>query len=132
MRITADTNVLVRAITEDDPRQSEIAQIELRQAELVAVPLPVLCELAWVLSRGYNIAAVEVAEAIRRVINAANVVVDRQAAEAGVSLMDAGGDFADGVIAFDGARLGAEAFVSFDKRAVSLLNARNMPAILLG
>jgi len=118
--------------TEDDPRQSEIAQIELRQAELVAVPLPVLCELAWVLSRGYNIAAVEVAEAIRRVINAANVVVDRQAAEAGVSLMDAGGDFADGVIAFDGARLGAEAFVSFDKRAVSLLNARNMPAILLG
>jgi hypothetical protein len=33
----------------------------------------------------------------------------------------AGGDFADGLIAYEGNWLGAETFVSFDKRAVSLI-----------
>jgi predicted nucleic-acid-binding protein len=32
MRITADTNILVRAITEDDPGQSLIAQRLLEEA----------------------------------------------------------------------------------------------------
>ena len=50
-----------------------------------------------------------------------NVVVNRPAVEAGLSALHSGGDFADGVIAYDGAWLGGETFVSFDKRAVSLL-----------
>jgi len=40
--------------------------------------------------------------------------VNRPAAEAGLALLEAGGDFADGVIAHEGRWLGAEAFVSFD------------------
>ena len=32
-----------------------------------------------------------------------------------------GGNFADGVKAFDGRRLGGEVFVSFDRRAVALI-----------
>ncbi|WP_338027948.1 PIN domain-containing protein [Acidithiobacillus ferrianus] len=52
MKITADTNVLVRAITGDDPQQSEIAQAVLANASVVALPLPVLCELVWVLLTG--------------------------------------------------------------------------------
>jgi predicted nucleic-acid-binding protein len=42
--------------------------------------------------------------------------VNRPAAEAGLALLDAGGDFADGVIAYEGSWLGADAFVSFDKK----------------
>ncbi len=37
--------------------------------------------------------------------------------EAGLAVLEAGGDFADGVIAFEGSRLGADVFVSFDRRA---------------
>jgi len=37
MKITADTNVLVRAITGDDERQSKIAQAELAKADLVSL-----------------------------------------------------------------------------------------------
>ena len=48
-------------------------------------------------------------------MNGANVVVNRPAAEAGLALLDAGGDFADGIIAYEGSRLGADIFVSFDK-----------------
>ena len=131
MKITADTNVLVRAITEDHEQQSRAAQTALRKAELVAIPIPALCELVWVLSQGYKIPSAEIAEAIRRLINGANVAVNRPAAEAGLAVSDAGGDFADGVIAHEGNWLGAEIFVSFDKKAVRLIEAQRVAAQLL-
>jgi predicted nucleic-acid-binding protein len=131
VKITADTNVLVRAITQDDQGQSEIAQFELANAEIVALALPALCELVWVLSRGYRILSADIAEAIRRLINSANVVVNRPAVEAGLAMVDAGGDFADGVIAYEGSWLGADAFISFDTQAVKLLQAQGATARLL-
>ena len=96
MKITADTNVLVRAVTEDH-EQSRAAQTALRKAELVAIPISALCELVWVLLQGYKIPPAEIAEAIRRLINGANAVVNRPAAEAGLAELGAGGDFADGI-----------------------------------
>jgi predicted nucleic-acid-binding protein len=131
MKIAVDTNVLVRAITGDHPQQSKIAQRELAKADVVALALPALCELVWVLSQGYKIADVDIAEAIRRLINGANVAVNRPAAEAGLAMLDAGGDFADGVIAYEGSWLGAESFVSFDRKAVKLLEAKGEAARLL-
>jgi predicted nucleic-acid-binding protein len=132
MKITADTNVLVRAVTEDDPTQSKAAEIALTKADVVALAIPALCELAWVLSHGYKIPASQIAEAIRRLINGDNVVVNRPAAEAGLALLDAGGDFADGVIAYEGNWLGADTFISFDKKAVKLMKVRGESARLLG
>jgi predicted nucleic-acid-binding protein len=131
MKITADTNVLVRAVTEDDEQQSKAAQAALRRAELVAVTMPALCELVWVLLQGYKIPASEIAETIRSLINVANVVVNRPAAEAGLALLDAGGDFADGVIAYEGNWLGADTLVSFDRKAVKLLEEQGGSAQLL-
>jgi predicted nucleic-acid-binding protein len=131
VKITADTNVLVRAITGDNPQQSKVAQAELKKADLVALALPALCELVWVLSQGYRIPSHDIAEAIRRLINGANVVVNRPAAEAGLALLDAGGDFADGVIAYEGSWLGADALVSFDKKAVKRMEALGGSARLL-
>jgi predicted nucleic-acid-binding protein len=57
--------------------------------------------------------------------------MDRPAIEAGLSALDAGGDFADGVIAYEGNWLGAEEFVSFDSKAVSLLQSQSTRARLL-
>ncbi|MDR3537459.1 MAG: type II toxin-antitoxin system VapC family toxin [Acetobacteraceae bacterium] len=131
MKITADTNVLVRAITGDDPRQSAIAKAELAGADIIALALPAFCELAWVLVRGYKIPPADVAEAIRRLINSANVVVNRPEVEAGLAALNAGGDFADGVIAYEGSWLGADAFVSFDAQAVKLIAAQGEVARLL-
>jgi predicted nucleic-acid-binding protein len=73
----------------------------------------------------------DVAAAIRTLLGASNVVVNRPVAEAGLALLDAGGDFVDGVIAYDGTWLGAETFVSFDKKAVSLLTKQGQSARLL-
>ena len=131
MKITADTNVLLRAAVQDDPDQARQAVKLLQQAELVAVPVPVFCEFVWVLRRGYKISAPEISDAVRRLIKSANVVVNRPAIEAGLSVLDAGGDFADGVIAYEGDWLGAEEFVSFDSKAVSILRSQGGRARLL-
>jgi predicted nucleic-acid-binding protein len=131
VKITADTNVLVRAITGDDERQSKVAQAELASADVVALALPALCELVWVLSQGYKIPAADIAEAIRLLMNSGNVVVNRPAVEAGLALLDAGGDFADGIIAYEGSWLGAEIFISFDKKAVKLMEAQGESVRLL-
>jgi predicted nucleic-acid-binding protein len=51
--------------------------------------------------------------------------------EAGLALLKAGGDFADGLIAYEGSWLGGEAFVSFDKRAVALIKRQGQEARVL-
>ncbi len=108
MKIIADTNILIRAIVEDDPRQAKAAQAELRNADAVAIGMSALCEVAWVLMQRYHLPDAEVAEVIRALVASTNVVVNWPAVEAGLAVLDAGGDFADGVIAFEGLQLDGE------------------------
>lgn len=131
MRITADTNILVRAIVADEPRQARIAQSTLEKADLIAITPTTLCEFVWVLSRGYDIPLDDVASAIRYLIASAKVEVNRPAVEAGLAMLSQGGDFADGVIAFEGASLGASTFASFDKDAVRRLKKLGHDSLLL-
>jgi len=128
VKITADTNVLVRAAVGDDPVQSPAAAAALRAASLIAVTTPALCEFVWVLSRAYKRSAAEIAGAIRRLLATDNVAADRLAAEAGLAFLEANGDFADGVIAYEGAQLGADVFLSFDEDAVALAKTRQLDA----
>ena len=131
MKVTADTNVLIRAAVQDDPNQARRASKALQDAEIVAVPVPVLCEFVWVLRRGYKKSPSEICDAICRLMTSAKVVVNRPAVEAGLSVLEAGGDFADGVIAYEGSWLGAEEFLSFDSEAVSVLQSQGVRARLL-
>lgn len=131
MRVAVDTNVLVRAVVRDDVLQAEAASQVLTQATLIAVALPCLCEFVWVLRRVYGFQAADIAAAIRALLTAANVAVNRPAVEAGLAVLEAGGDFADGVIAYEGRWWGGETFVSFDKKAVTRLAAQGYPARLL-
>ncbi|HEX6018408.1 MAG TPA: hypothetical protein VFZ28_09935 [Burkholderiaceae bacterium] len=64
-------------------------------------------------------------------VAATNVHVNRPVVEAGLSMLESNGDFADGVIAYEGVWLGGDTFVSFDKQAVGLLSALGQPARLL-
>ena len=130
MRLTVDTNVLIRAVVGDDTAQARAAASLLTDAELVAVTLPSLCEFVWVLLSVYKLRRSDAAAAIRALLAAANVVTNKPAVAAGLAMLEAGGDFADGVIAYEGRWLGADTFVSFDKKAVALLSANGMAAQL--
>ena len=57
--------------------------------------------------------------------------MNRSAVEAGLALLQSGGDFAVGVIAHEGTWLDEETFVSFDKKAVSLLKKQEKKTRLL-
>jgi len=131
MKITADTNVLARAILQDDVDQCKTARKLLADASLIAVSLPSLCELVWILRQGAKLPKEDVSGAIRALLDTENVVMNRPAVEAGLAVLDAGGDFADGIIAHEGKWLGGETFVSFDKKAVSLLTKQGNAARFL-
>ena len=128
VKITADTNVLLRAVVQDDEEQAAAGRALLLRATMVAVPVPVFCELAWVLKRAYARSANDIVAAIEAITRLAVVATDRPAVEAGLAALRTGGDFADGVIAHQGADLGGTTFASFDRRAVSRLRAAGADA----
>lgn len=121
MNITVDTHVLLRAVLQDDAKQAKIAADALKKATLIAIPTPCLCEFAWVLMRGANKTKEQTASAIRALADIHKVQMNRPAVEAGLEVLEAGGDFADGVIAYEGAWLGGETFLSFDRQVIALL-----------
>jgi predicted nucleic-acid-binding protein len=131
MKVAVDTNILVRAAVRDDARQTASAIKLMRDADMVAIAVQSLCEFVWVLRRVYRFGSDEMAMAIRILLAAENVETNRQAVEAGLTMLDAGGDFADGVIAYEGRWLGAETFVSFDKEAVERLKEQGVAAEVL-
>lgn len=131
MKLSVDTNVLVRAVVGDDPAQAKIAAEVLTDADLIAVALPCLCEFVWILRRVYGFSSLDAARAIRALLATKNVEMNRPAVEAGLALLEAGGDFADGVIAYEGNWLGGQTFVSFDRQAVTLLTSQGQRARLL-
>src|SRR5262245_21436320 len=112
MNVTVDTNILLRAYMEDDVEQTDKAIELLGRADKVAIGLLCLCEFVWVLTRRYKVGRKDISVAIRTMLDTKNVVLDRPAVEAGLEVLEAGGDFADGVIAFEGGWLGGETFVS--------------------
>jgi predicted nucleic-acid-binding protein len=73
----------------------------------------------------------DIVHALRQLMEAGNVAANRPAVAAGLAVLEAGGDFTDGVIAFEGAWLGAEEFVSFDRQAVRLVHRQGVRTRML-
>jgi predicted nucleic-acid-binding protein len=121
---------LIRAVVRDAVKQAKAAAKLLKDAEIIAVPLPCLCEFVWVLRRVYSLGQTDIHAALQALLNAGNVAMNRPAVDAGLAVLDAGGDFAEGLIAFEGQWLGGETFVSFDKKAVALLQKQGQAARL--
>lgn len=115
MKIAADTNVLVRFLTWDDEAQATEAARVIESAEAIFISTIVLCELVWVLKRAYRYPTADIATAIRRLIESRSIDTNRAAAEAGLRLLEAGGDFADGVILFEAGKAKAARLVTFDR-----------------
>jgi predicted nucleic-acid-binding protein len=129
VRITADTNVLLRMLVDDDRAQADRAEDLLDRAEEVVITLPTLCEVAWVLRSAYKYDRTMLAQAIRDLIYQRNVRCSRPTIEFGLDALDAGGDFSDAVMAYDGAWYGGETFATFDERAIATLTRLGHPAL---
>ena len=90
-----DTNVLVRAIVNDDTAQSARA-VALLSEQAIFIPVTVVLELEWVLRSRYAFAPKVVAQAIAKITALGNVVVGERAAVLfAASRAAQGWDFAD-------------------------------------
>ena len=112
--IAVDTNILVRLIVNDDPKQVSKARA-LMVGGSVAITSGVLIETVWVLSKTYALDRPTVARALAAVLALPNVVVPWPASVK--KLLEgflAGMDFADMAHLFDAKALGCTQLASFD------------------
>jgi predicted nucleic-acid-binding protein len=116
-----DTNVLVRYLTQDEPRQAAIAEREISEAvrggESLLVQPIVLCELVWVLESAYDVTRMEVAATLERILRTAQFEIPQKETAWG-ALTDyrtGKGDFADYFIGRANADAGADVTLTFDR-----------------
>lgn len=125
--IGLDTNVLVRYMAQDDPKQSAVAtrliEKELSPGAPGFISLVVLAELCWVLTRLYSASADELIAAVEDLLNTPQFHLERRdAVIATVQHMKgtkgAKAGFVDALIAQLAAAQGCTRTVSFEKAAV--------------
>jgi predicted nucleic-acid-binding protein len=121
--IGLDTNVLVRYIMQDDPKQSAKATrlIEALTPEAPGfVPLVATVELVWVLSSAYGLDRQQVAAALELLLRSKEIVLDRAdlVLQAQRKFGPGGADFADCLIERIASDAGCSATMTFDVGAV--------------
>jgi predicted nucleic-acid-binding protein len=124
--IGLDTNILVRSLMQDDPAQAsqatELIERRLSERNPGFISVVAMAETAWVLERAYRLAAPDVATAIERMLQAAEVVVEyeQEVFAAMIALKEGRGSFADALIGALGSKAGCSHTVTFDGRALRL------------
>jgi predicted nucleic-acid-binding protein len=109
-----DTNLVVRYLTGDHPRQSARARILIDRYD-VFVATTVLLETEWVLRSVYEFSPLRVSAALRAFAGLPHVTLeDAPLAAQALDWMDTGTDFADALHL--GRAAHCDAFVSFDDR----------------
>ena len=122
--IGLDTNILLRAFTNDHPAQSASARNLIGRAtgEQLFVCIVVLVEFAWSLRQTYKYSPETVREAIRRLLNASDLVLEqRSLVESCLDAGDSRMDLADQLIASGNLQQGCSATMTFDKRAAKAI-----------
>jgi predicted nucleic-acid-binding protein len=109
-----DTNVVVRAIVQDDPEQAARARAVIEEHD-VWLAKTVLLESAWVLESVYEYSPDEVLKALKGLLGLPGVHVEDEAAVAQAFRTAAGGaEFAD-ALHVASMPAAVEAFLSFDR-----------------
>ena len=121
--IRLDTNALVRHIVQDNKEEARAASSLISSRcsadDPGVVSLVVLCELVWVLDRGYEYDRGTIAKVLRQLLSVQDLLVDRsELAWQALPLYEGGdADFADYLIGLSHRDRGAEVTCTFDRRA---------------
>ena len=121
--IALDTNVLLRYLIQDDAVQAAAATSFLEGKLSTTTPgfisLVVICEIVWALRKTYDQPRATIAQSLDVLIKAPQFVVeDIEIVELAISAD--GGDIADAIIHFVGAKQGCSKTVTFDKKFARL------------
>lgn len=124
-----DTNVLLRFIARDDPRQFDAAAafLKARTTEDPAfISLIVVAELVWTLRRRYRYPREDVNAVIGALLESAEVVFEDEPYLSALFASQPGGDISDHLIARCAMRAGCTAVATFDLDA-----AKSVPSMEL-
>ncbi len=125
MRKTVDTNVLVRALVDEDSEQSRIAA-KVLTLEAVHVPVTVILETEWVLRSSYKFGRQRVCELLGSVMGLENVDMDqREMVGAAIAAHGAGFDFADAMHVNSAGN--SVAFLTFDRALLKVAAQSGSP-----
>ena len=119
--IGLDTNVLVRYLVEDDPRQCALASALIDRVvandETLFVSDVVVCETVWVLSISYRIERTEIVALLRDLFRARHLefLATDQLVRALDAYIAGRGDFADYLIREHARAAECESVATFDK-----------------
>ena len=123
--IALDTNVILRYLLRDDPKQARKAKALVdrldRDDEQAYVSDVVLCEVVWVLKSAYGFGRNQIGPVLHQLIAARQLAFDSaDRLLRATKAFDAGkGDFADYVIREHGRDAGCKAIRTFDKALLS-------------
>jgi len=120
--IGLDTNVLVRYIMQDDPKQSAKATklIESLDSDSPGyITMVSVVELYWVLTSCYELTGQQVAQALEAILRTKQLLVERadQVMRALRLFSNGGSDFADCLIERSASGAGCSETVTFDVKA---------------
>lgn len=114
---SVDTNILVRAIVDDDPHQRRIADRLLIDGAFI--PVTVFLETGWVLASAYRQPRERVAAALDAILDLPTIRTgDEPGLRRAIALYRAGADLADAIHLT--AAGGCDAFVTFDRALAAL------------
>jgi predicted nucleic-acid-binding protein len=122
--IAVDTNVLVRYITNDDKEQSILAEKLLdshaNQERSVFINNIVLCELIWVLAKGYKYKKEQITKTLKLLLSSIEFEFENHelAFLALIEYETAEADFSDILIGLINHNTGCKATYSFDHNAL--------------
>jgi predicted nucleic-acid-binding protein len=126
--LAADTNVLVRLLTNDDPAQATRARA-MFEHQTVFVAKTVLLETEWALRSGYGHPRADVIHALAALVGLPNVVLeDETAIHAALSWFTNGMDFADALHLASAKH--CEGFATFDRRLARSAPGSGAPPII--
>ena len=109
-----DTNIIVRFLTADDPKQAHAARVVFEAGDTF-IGTTVILETEWVLRAGYGFASSQIASGLRGLGGLAGVTLEDPAEVAqALDWMSQGMDFADALHLARSGHCGA--FVTFDRK----------------
>ena len=126
--IGIDTNILVRYLTQDDLQQAKIVEevfdLHANKPNSIFINNIVMCELIWVLERGYKYSKDHIASAIKQILSTEEFAFEDQKLlwlalnQYNVHNLD----FSDALIGEVNKENGCLETVTFDKKAVQVNN----------
>lgn len=118
---------MLRYLLNDDAQQSAVASRMLSDNSLeFIISTHVLNEVVWFLKYSLKVKRLELISLISNLLARDNFILNDEEVNVGLNFLQSGGDFADGVIAYQMSQYNNASLLTFDKKAQKIARVLNI------